>query len=706
MNESRTESALWCVCTQLKFMHKAANTSATEGSTHSCNLFRNPKFYRSRHGITRYHREPSLVSEFVEVVVMLRCLFFAAALVCAAAPADYFQAIRAGDAARLKACITAGGVNEPDSRQTTPLHYAAAIGNVESVRLLLSAGAKANVVDNAGGTPLLLAATSAEKIGLLLKADADPNLATKNGRTPLHIAASLPDGLPAVRALLDAGAKLDTADMFGRTPFLEAAGKASLETLRLLIAKGADAKAVDKASAGAMMDAIDVNDVDRVALLLKAGADPNSSNTFAGKVRHGDIALTKLTPLTLAATHGSPAIVKALLAAGAKVETKDGRGMTPLMAAVATDRSDPEVVRMLLAAGANPKADDGHGETVADWARKMNRPAVMKAVLAAGATAKPVVDPPQRKSAPLPVTDATNLALTLLGKSSTEFFNQSGCVGCHHQPVIAMAYRKAATTGLKVEPVGIHEMRRSLTATRPLEPLWTQFFDTGGASDTVSSVLIGAAAAGVEASSLTDAGTRYVAARQRADGSWSSFGISRAPFEESNIGRTGNAIRALKAYAWPAIQPEIDARVQRARTWLMKVAPQNSYERAELLLSLHVAGAPAASLKKAAGALLKDQRDDGGWSQTPDLRSDAYATGLALHALHETGMMAATDAVYNRGVAYLLRTQLDDGSWYVRSRSPKFQPYFQSGFPHEHDQWISAPATAWAAMALAPAARQ
>ena len=167
MNESRTESALWCVCTQLKFMHKAANTSATEGSTHSCNLFRNPKFYRSRHGITRYHREPSLVSEFVEVVVMLRCLFFAAALVCAAAPADYFQAIRAGDAARLKACITAGGVNEPDSRQTTPLHYAAAIGNVESVRLLLSAGAKANVVDNAGGTPLLLAATSAEKIGLL-----------------------------------------------------------------------------------------------------------------------------------------------------------------------------------------------------------------------------------------------------------------------------------------------------------------------------------------------------------------------------------------------------------------------------------------------------------------------------------------------------------------------------------------------------------
>jgi len=51
-----------------------------------------------------------------------------------------------------------------------------------------------------------------------------------------------------------------------------------------------------------------------------------------------------------------------------------------------------------------------------------------------------------------------------------------------------------------------------------------------------------------------------------------------------------------------------------------------------------------------------------------------------------------------------LGTQFPDGSWYVRSRSPKLQPYFQSAFPYEHDQWISAAATARAVMALAPAA--
>jgi hypothetical protein len=37
----------------------------------------------------------------------------------------------------------------------------------------------------------------------------------------------------------------------------------------------------------------------------------------------------------------------------------------------------------------------------------------------------------------------------------------------------------------------------------------------------------------------------------------------------------------------------------------------------------------------------------------------------------------------------------------VKSRAPKFQPYFQSGFPHDHDQWISSSATGWASMALA-----
>ena len=109
-------------------------------------------------------------------------------------------------------------------------------------------------------------------------------------------------------------------------------------------------------------------------------------------------------------------------------------------------------------------------------------------------------------------------------------------------------------------------------------------------------------------------------------------------------------------------------------------------------------------MKSLGRALVAAQHQDGGWSQNPNLASDAYATGESLWALREAGVLSVSDPVYQRGVKFLLSTQWEDGSWYVRSRAVKFQPYFQSGFPFEHDQWISATATAWAVRALAPAA--
>ena len=47
-----------------------------------------------------------------------------------------------------------------------------------------------------------------------------------------------------------------------------------------------------------------------------------------------------------------------------------------------------------------------------------------------------------------------------------------------------------------------------------------------------------------------------------------------------------------------------------------------------------------------------------------------------------------------------LRTQLSDGSWLAHTRTFPFQVYKESGFPHGKDQWISAAASSWAAMAL------
>lgn len=81
-------------------------------------------------------------------------------------------------------------------------------------------------------------------------------------------------------------------------------------------------------------------------------------------------------------------------------------------------------------------------------------------------------------------------------------------------------------------------------------------------------------------------------------------------------------------------------------------------------------------------------------------RSDAYATGQTLVALHRAVGVPTSDPAYQRGVQYLLKTSKPDGTWHVQTRVFRFQKYFESGFPYGKDQWISAAATSWAVMAL------
>ena len=89
----------------------------------------------------------------------------------------------------------------------------------------------------------------------------------------------------------------------------------------------------------------------------------------------------------------------------------------------------------------------------------------------------------------------------------------------------------------------------------------------------------------------------------------------------------------------------------------------------------------------------EEQREDGGWSQLPTLASDAYATGQSVYALRVALGMNVMNPAIEKGQRYLLQTQLDDGTWYVRRRAFPFQPTMKSGFPHGKDSWISAAAS-------------
>jgi squalene cyclase len=143
--------------------------------------------------------------------------------------------------------------------------------------------------------------------------------------------------------------------------------------------------------------------------------------------------------------------------------------------------------------------------------------------------------------------------------------------------------------------------------------------------------------------------------------------------------------------------------IQLAATWIGEFRPRTVYDLAWRLQGLVWGGKNKEAILKARQELLAAQRSDGGWSDLPSMESGAYTTGLAMIALQSSGL-PVSDPAYQRGVQYLLNTQLEDGSWHVRSRAAGFQPYFDNGFPHGVDQWISAAGTSLATVALTLAA--
>lgn len=619
---------------------------------------------------------------------------------------DFFRIIRAGDLDGLRR-LSANPVNVRDRLDTTPLHYAALYGNAESVRILLDHGADPKARNKSAATALIYAAYNFDKTRLLVEKASDVNAESGNGMTPLLVAVSVHGNTATVRYLIEKGADVKAVGPNGSDALQLAARKGDTEMVRLLLKKGADPRRQNNSGFNALLNAFSVRDAERVRVLMDAGSDVNAANTFAGAVKNGPIALVHMTPLYLAASDAQPSTIKALLVAGAHPDERDIRKMTPLMLAVSTDHPKLATIRELIDAHVDVNAKDGYGDSVLDWALKFRNPDVIAMLTDAGAKPSKAFEAPRRPAgfAPSGAKNAVSRSSALLAKSGEVFFTEGGgCVGCHHQPMDARVFAALRAADQKPDERLRRVFLDGMVANRPfMLSNYPLLVSRGGDFDENLAQTEAMIALGEPASPTTDAIIHYLVARQDPSGAWAFLQGPRPPLEASSITRTAQAIRAVVAFGWPARRQEFEERIARARLWLLTARPVTSYEEAERIKGLKAAGTASSDINAAALALLKEQRPDGGWSQNPYLDSDAYATGMVLSTLFQEGFVKPTDSAYTRGVAYLLKTQFPDGSWYVRSRAPKLQPYFQSAFPYDHDQWISASATAMAVMALAPA---
>jgi ankyrin repeat protein len=249
-----------------------------------------------------------------------------------------------------------GGNNVIDGGELTAMVYAARSNDIESVRILLQAGADINQTTGYGWSPLLAATQNRnyKLAAFLLDRGADVNLANKGGWTPLYIATDnrniesgdYPvrrpdmDHLDYIKILLNKGANVnarvkdstETRTVFtnqwldenGATAFLRASQSGDLPLMKLLLSHGADPKIATVLNVTALQVAAGIGWVEgitfewspeatfeAVKMLLDLGIDPNIQADTGRTALHG------------AAHKGRANVVQVLVDHGARLDIKD-----------------------------------------------------------------------------------------------------------------------------------------------------------------------------------------------------------------------------------------------------------------------------------------------------------------------------------------------------------------------------------------------
>jgi uncharacterized protein len=292
-----------------------------------------------------------------------------AAVVSLAAATDLrlIEAVKSGNSAAVLALLKQHvDVNAPQGDGATALHWAVNRDDLTTADLLIRAGARANVSNDLGVTPLFLACTNRNgpMVEKLLVAGADPNAALVRGETVL-MECSRSGSLRGVKALLAHGAKVNAKESaHDQTALMWAAAQQHPDVVGALLEVNADVKArsriyaqtvtgeetqragreelnyiLRRGGSTPLLFAARSGDAESAKLLIAAGADVNEA------LPDGTSALVE------AAYSGHGAVAAALLDKGADPNAAEV-GYTALHAAVL--RSDLPLVKALLAHGANP----------------------------------------------------------------------------------------------------------------------------------------------------------------------------------------------------------------------------------------------------------------------------------------------------------------------------------------------------------------
>lgn len=302
--------------------------------------------------------------------------------------------------------------------------------------------------------------------------------------------------------------------------------------------------------------------------------------------------------------------------------------------------------------------------------------------------------------APEKIRAAINRSIPLLEKGTQGSAEQRKCFTCHNQAVPVFALVEARNHGIAINEENLQRQLQHTAA--HLERGKKKYLEGSGQGGKV--FMAGYAlwmleVGGRTPDETTAAVTGFLLQYQKQANHWTHPG-SRPPSSGSEFATTYVALRGLAAFGTEEQKTRIEARSAAAGKWLLSEKPAETEDRVFRLRTLKYVTAKKQVVQQAVQELLDSQRNDGGWAQTAQMKSDAYATATVLVALLEAEKTSSDASFVRRAVQYLIDAQQDDGSWHVVTRAKPFQTYYESGFPHGKDQFISITASGWATLAL------
>lgn len=276
------------------------------------------------------------------------------------------------------------------------------------------------------------------------------------------------------------------------------------------------------------------------------------------------------------------------------------------------------------------------------------------------------------KSDPRAIIDR---GLAFLVKDALAWKEKHNCASCHHAALTIWALHEAKVRGHQVDEPVLAELTKWVAESgdgktgvaRPEGiPMALNFkavyFALGLAAEPKPNEVS-------QKGLATMLGT--VKGDQTDSGSWHAWTETRPPlFPQSD--EIVTALAALTVLPQAAAGDESASMARdRALAWLREHETSGDHQAVAMRLVLYRrAGLAETDWQPLVTKLLESQHEDGGWRQTPEMASDPYATGQALYALAEAGR-GADDPAIARGVAWLVNSQGESGSWTMTSRPTK-----------------------------------